>query len=196
MTCASPSALRAASRPTTLSWRTTSSGVSSIRISRSSAGISRIRALRKVVLPVEVPPETRMFLRALHRRGEHAGDVAGVELRRRAPGRSRPARPASRPPRLGEGARGDIIVERQIGRDMLADRQRQRPPRRRRRDHLDPGAVGQGRGEQGMLAADPLVRRSPRSAGRAGPASPRRAPARRAARSRRRSSRPRTRPAG
>ena len=41
---------------------------------------------------------------------------------------------------------------------MLADRERQRPARRRRRDHLHAGAVGQGRGEQGMLAADPLMR--------------------------------------
>jgi hypothetical protein len=35
-----------------------------MRISRSSRGISFRSALRKVVLPVEVPPATTMFLRA------------------------------------------------------------------------------------------------------------------------------------
>ena len=87
--------------------------MSSIRISRSSAGISRISALRKVVLPVEVPPETRMFLRAAHRGGEHAGDVAGVELRRQRPvdlrALQRIARRASRRrrrPRHNRRARG------------------------------------------------------------------------------------------
>ena len=63
VTAASPSALRAAIKPTALSCVSRISGVSSIRISRSSAGISRISAFRKVALPDDVPPEIRMFSR-------------------------------------------------------------------------------------------------------------------------------------
>src|SRR3546814_6777164 len=53
--------------------------------------------------------------------------------------------------------RSHIIVERQVGGHMLADRHRDRAARRRRDDDLDARAVGQARREQGMLAADPLV---------------------------------------
>ena len=131
--------------------------MSSIRISRSSDGISRISALRKVVLPLDVPPDTRMFLRARTASDSIARDVAGVEQARELDIGSRTLADIAAL-RLGERAGRDIIVERQVGRDVLADRQRQRPARRGRCDDLDARTVGQSRRQQRMLAADPLVR--------------------------------------
>ena len=157
LTCASPSALRAASRPTTLSWSTSSSGVSSIRISRSLGRDLADQGVEEGGLAGRGAARDEDVLARLDRGGEHAGDVAGVELRRQRPVDLGPLDPPRARLRLGEGAGGDIIVEREIGRDMLADRQRQRAARGRRRHHLHARAVGQGRREQGMLAADPLV---------------------------------------
>jgi hypothetical protein len=57
-----------------------------------------------------------------------------------------------------ESAGGGIVRQRQIGGDVLADRDRHRPARRRRRGDLHARAVGQAGGEQGMLAADALMR--------------------------------------
>ena len=53
--------------------------MSSITISRSSGGASLSIALSSVVLPVAVPPEIRIDLRARTAR-EESGDIAAIEL--------------------------------------------------------------------------------------------------------------------
>src|SRR3546814_15059205 len=61
------------------------------------------------------------------------------------------------PSDAAERVGGHIIVQRQVGGHMLADRHPDRAARRPRADDLDAEAVGQARREPGMLAAVPPV---------------------------------------
>ena len=100
-------------------------------------------ALRKVVLPVEVPPEMRIVLRArIAARRKAIGSAAGSGI------------VASR----GAVQRAGVVgVERQVEPAVAADRHRPVLARRGRAAELDARAVGQGRAEQRVLAVDALV---------------------------------------
>jgi hypothetical protein len=168
LTCASPSALRAASRPMLFSCATESSGGV---LDQDQPLVRRHLAQQGVEeggLAGRRAARDEDVLARLDRGREQAGDVALVELRReRAVDLG--TKPASARAFVSAKApAGDIVAERQIGRDVLADGDRDGPARRRRRHHLDSGAVGQGGGEQRMLAADPLVRERGDLAGEAG----------------------------
>ena len=114
--------------------RQTSSGVSSTRISRSSASISLRRALRKVVLPVDVPPDTRIVLRAPTAALRKAVQ-SRVSYRRLSSACEHlpPLRTRSR-----KCALCAIGIEAEARRDMLADGDCDRAAGRRRSDDLHP----------------------------------------------------------
>ena len=100
-------------------------------------------ALRKVVLPVEVPPEIRIVLRA------------AIAARRKAIGCSAGSGMSASRARLQRA--GVVGVERQVEPAVAADRHRPVLARRRRAAELDARAVGQRRAEQRVLAVDALV---------------------------------------
>ena len=100
-------------------------------------------ALRKVVLPVLVPPEIRIVLRArIAARRKAIGSACGSGM--------------SASLRLRQRA-GIIGVERQVEPAVAADRHGPVLARGGRAAELDARAVGQGRAEQRMLAVDALV---------------------------------------
>ena len=118
-------------------------------------GISFSRALRKVVLPVEVPRESRYF-------SGSGPPVAGIPP-------CVPLRAGGKPgiqsfgiggaiqSQVGEGPGLFIIRQPKIGHDLFAHRHGQGPARGGRRDDLHAFAARQRRRQQGMFAADALI---------------------------------------
>ena len=118
------------SRRTTWSWTSCSSAASSMVTMRSSSGMNDERTLSSVVLPVPVPPVTRMLSR---------------------PSTHRLASSASRGVRVLSRTRSST-VQGHLG--ELADGEGGAVERERRDDGVDPGAVGQAGVDHGRGLVD------------------------------------------
>jgi hypothetical protein len=81
-TSASPSALRAASRPIALRWISSSSGVSSIRISRSSAGF-RAAGVEERRLAGRGAARDQQFAPGLDRSAQRLAHLGGLHRDKR-----------------------------------------------------------------------------------------------------------------
>ncbi len=80
-------------------------------------------ALRKVVLPVEVPPATMMFLRAPHGQPQELGGLAGRQQLRAARRSTAFDFRGAVGPGLGEGAGALVVLQAQVGDHVFAHRQ-------------------------------------------------------------------------